>query len=230
MNYPSHDNAIGSRREPTAGRYRALSGGAVLSLGLGALSAVMIVAGKDGSGAFYLLLSVIPLAAIAAGWLALRRISSAPEERTGATIARMGIGLAAFFWIAGFTLLLMAESLEVPIGYRRVTYAELQPDKDVPGERIPQTAMDLKDKKVFLKGYIAPTRQLIRLKRFILCPTNGVCQFCIPNPKPTEMIRVKLAGDLTADYVNHLIGIGGRFHVDEKDPYAPYAMDVDYLK
>ena len=119
----------------------------------------------------------------------------------------------------------------MPIGYQRVGYEQLQPDRDVPGERIPQTALDLNDKKVFIKGYISPTRQLIRLKRFILCPTNGVCQFCIPNPTPTEMIRVTLTGDLTADYTTRLIGIGGRFHVDEKDPQGvPYAMDVDYLK
>ena len=218
----------GANRPPAA---TALAAGAVLSLGLGVLSAAIFIAGYDGSVAFFSILSLIPLAAIVAGWWALRLISRAPEERMGTTAARIGIGAAAFFWIAGFVMLLTAETREVPTGYQRVGYEDLQPDRNVPGEKIPQTALDLKDKKVFIKGYISPTRQLIRLKRFILCPTNGVCQFCIPNPTPTEMIRVTLVGDLVADYTNHLIGIGGRFHVDEKDPHGvPYAMDVDYLK
>ena len=47
MNSPLHQNAIGPRGEPPSGRYHALAAGAVLSLVLGALSAVIFVAESD---------------------------------------------------------------------------------------------------------------------------------------------------------------------------------------
>jgi hypothetical protein len=230
MNAPLYDNAIASRGEPAAARYREISPAAVLSVVLAALSAAVFLAGPY-VGAF-LLLSVIPLAAIAAGWWALRRISHAREEVMGVLAAQIGIGLAALLWIGGLVWLLTAGLREVPTGYQAVTYAQLQPNPDVPEEMVPQTALDLKDKRIYIKGYIVqPPRQWVQLKRFVLCPTNGTCQFCIPNPTATEMIRVTLDGDLRADYTTRLIGIGGRFHIDEKDPLGiPYSMDVDYLK
>ena len=120
----------------------------------------------------------------------------------------------------------------MPTGYEAISYETLQPDKDNPGE-LPGKAVQLAaDKKqVFIKGYMMPARQLSGLKHFILCPTNGVCPYCIPKPTPTEQIRVTLDGDLTAEYTTRLIGIGGLFGVDPKNPSGiPYAMDVNYLK
>jgi len=149
---------------------------------------------------------------------------------TGSVYARLGMVLAVVFWIGGYGWLLLAKVAEVPYGYRAVRYDQLQPDRNDPDQAIPQTALDLKDKRIFLKGYISDTRYKVRLKRFILCPTNGVCQFCIPNPTRTEMIRVTLSGDLATDYTTRLIGVGGRFHIDEKNVQVPYAMEVDYLK
>ena len=120
-----------------------------------------------------------------------------------------------------------------PRATSEVSYEQLQPDKSNPGETIPPAVLEMKDKdkQVFLKGYMMPTRQLTGLKRFTLCPTDHQCQFCNPDPSRTEMVRVTLEGDLTADYTTRLIGIGGRFQVDPKNPSGmPYAMSVDYLK
>ena len=219
-----HDPAIRAAGEKPATTYHALSALAVASLVLGVASATTFV---------HRSLAAIPVAAIISGVLALRRIRRAPQELTGSDMAAAGIGLAVFFWIAGYGWLLIDEWREVPPGYERITYEQLQPDKSNPGETIPPAVLDMKDKdkRVFLKGYMMPTRQLTGLKRFTLCPTNNQCQFCNPNPSRTEMVRVTLEGDLTADYTTHLIGIGGRFQVDPKNPSGvPYEMSVDYLK
>ena len=96
---------------------------------------------------------------------------------------------------------------------------------------VPPSAFDLDGKKVFIQGYMARGRQQVNLKRFRLCPVNGDCKFCTPNPKPAEILDVTLAGDLVTNYTNQLVRIGGRFHVDPLDPHGlPYSMECDYLR
>ncbi len=218
-----YDPAIDSRADRPVAGYHALSALAVGSLTLAVLS-VMVFVNRS--------LAVVPLTAIVLGVMALRRIVRTPQELTGSGLAWSGIALAAFFWIAGYGWLIIDEIREVPAGYQRVTYDELQPDPSSPDEPPPNVKeLAEKNQLVFLKGYMVPTRQQSGLKQFTLCPTNNQCPYCIPFPKRTEQIRVTLDGDLTADYTTRLIGIGGRFRIDANDPSGiPYAMDVDYLK
>jgi hypothetical protein len=205
-----------------AARYRAISWAAVASLGLGAGSLLVFLGW---------IFAVIPLAALVLGWRALRQIARTPEEFTGQALAWTGIGLAVAASMAGCAWLLLARFSEVPIGYQRVEYAELQPNANVPNEKVPPAAIDFDGKKVYVKGYMVPSRQQTRLTRFFLCPTNGDCTFCFPNPKPTEIILVNLTSDLVTDYTTRLIGLGGRFHVDPDSPSGlPYSMEADRLK
>jgi hypothetical protein len=112
-----------------------------------------------------------------------------------------------------------------------VSYETLQPDPAKPTEPIPQTAIDMQDRKVYIKGYMQPRRQQTGIKDFILCPTNGECPFCTPNPKRTEMIRVTLQGDLETTYTTHPISVAGRFRVDPDDPSGiPYGLDAEILR
>ena len=120
--------------------------------------------------------------------------------------------------IVGFAWLVFARVSEIPYGYQWVAYETLQPDPAKPTEPIPQTALDMQDRKVFIKGFMQPRRQQTGIKDFILCPTNGECPFCTPNPKRTEMIRVILQGDLETSYTTHPIGVAGRFRVDLDAP------------
>jgi hypothetical protein len=219
-----YDPAIAPRGDKPVAGYHALSALAVCSLALGALSVLAFVNRS---------LAVIPLTAIVLGLVALRRIRRAPQELTGAREALGGIALAAVFWIAGYGWLIIDEIREVPAGYEGISYETLQPDKDKPNEWIPQKAEEMAadKRRVFIQGYMMPTRQLIGLKHFTLCPTNGFCRYCNPAPTRTEMIRVTLEGDLTAEYTTRLIGIGGIFGLDVKNPSGvPYSMTVDYLK
>ena len=135
-------------------------------------------------------------------------------------------------WTFGYGWLIFAKTSEVPFGYHRITFDDdLQPDPAKPTEPVPQSALDLQDGKVFIQGFMQPRRQQMGIKEFILCPANGDCPFCIPNPKPTQMIRVILQGDMDTIYTTRLVSVAGRFRVDINDPNGiPYAIDANYLK
>jgi len=205
-----------------AGRYRAVHWAAVTSLVLGGLSALVWLSW---------LFLVLPLAAVLSGWLALRRIARGREEFTGSGLARAGIALAVVLGTSGGIRLLVVRAREVPPGYRQIEYLELQPDPRDPQQKIPESVVKLEGTKVFIKGFMIPGRQQVRLKRFLICPTNGECTFHPPNPRRTEIIKVQLTGDLLANYTRDPIALGGRLHVDPDDPRGlPYAMDADYLR
>jgi hypothetical protein len=207
---------------PPGSRYRAMNPLAVASTIVAVLSIVTTL---------HWLLFVVPLTGIALGWVALRQIRKAPEEWTGLRLAQVGLALSAAFWVFGWSWLLLAKTTEVPPGYTRVSYDDLQPDPSKPTELIPQTAVDLQDGKVFVQGYMQSRRQMTGIKEFILCPASGDCPFCIQSPKRTEMIRVILIGDKEAVYSKHLISIAGRFRIDLNDPSGvPYAIEADYMK
>ena len=222
MKIPVTEIQIAPTNDNRTARYRAVSQAAVVSVIAGGLSILLPLS-------WYFL--PLPLAGIYLGWRSLRRIQRTPEELTGTNFARTGLGLSLAFLILGGGWLMIVREREVPLGYQRVDYAALQPDPTVADQVVPPGAMDFDGKKVFIKGYMVPGRQQVRLHKFLLCPTNGVCTFHFPNPKPTEVIVVTLGSDLSADYTTQLVGLGGKFHVDPDDPQRkPYSMDADYLR
>jgi hypothetical protein len=209
---------------PPPGHYRAVHWAAVVSLVLGVLSA---------TAALSLLFLFLPLSAILLGWLARRRIARMPEEFTGDGLAWAGIALAVVLGLAGGGFRLWASGREIPPGYQPIDYVDLQDPKDP--QKTPENIMKLdfetSGTKVFIKGFMIPGGQQIRLKKFTVCPTNGECTFHPPNPRKTEIIKVQLMGDLMANYTQKPLALGGRLHVDPLDPRGlPYTMDVDYLR
>lgn len=222
MSLPVESNSVPA---PPTVHYRTLCPTAVVSVVLGALSIPVLVFW------FSWFWAVVPLVGMGLGWRAMRHIREAPLERTGLGLARFGIGLSAALWAVGYGWLVFARTSEIPFGYQRISYETLQPDPNVPTELIPQSALDMQDKRVFVKGYMRPGRQQTGIKEFVLCPSTGECPFCIPNPKRTEMIRVVLQGDLETVYTTHLIGVGGRFQVDPQDfSGIPYGLEANYLR
>jgi hypothetical protein len=206
---------------PPATRYRALNPLALTSVVLGVLSIVAWL---------HWALAVIPLAGIIVGWVAWKQIQKAPEEWIGKRLVQVGVGLSVALWLFGYGWLIFARRSEVPPGYDRITYTMLQPDPAKPTEPIPQTAIDMDDKKVYMQGYMQSRRTLTGIKEFILCPTNGDCPFCTPSPRPTEKVRVVLQGDLEATYTTHPIGVAGHFRINRNDIGGiPYELDADYL-
>jgi hypothetical protein len=218
---PATFDSISTSPLPPATRYRALNPLAVTSTVLGALSIVT---------ALHWGLAVVPLAGIIVGWIARRQIRRAPEEWIGARLVQVGIWLSVAMWLFGYGWLISARSSEVPYGYQRITYGMLQPDPLKPTEPIPQSAIDMDDRKVYMQGYMQSRRTLTGIKEFILCPTNADCPFCTPSPRPTEKVKVILEGDLEATYTTHPIGVAGRFRIDRNDTGGtPYELKADYL-
>lgn len=209
-------------------RYQAVHPLAVTSVVLGALS-ILTVFGS--TVAAWLCLAPIPLGGMALGWQALKQIRKAPDEWIGRRLAWSGAVMSLVLWITGTACVVLTPFSEVPYGYQWVSYEMLQPDPLKPTEPIPQTALDMQDRKVYIKGFMQPRRQQTGIKDFILCPSNGECPFCIPNPKRTEMIRVRLQGDLETTFTTHQVGVAGRFRVDMDDPSGiPYALDGEYVR
>lgn len=205
--------------------YQVLYPPAVISLVLGGLSILTFLS-------WYL--AVLPVAGILLGLQALREIKHAPLELTGKRLALAGLGLSVGLWIVGGTALVMIHTSEVPIGYTETSFPSLQPNRDA-GEILPAKAIDLNDKRVYLTGFMYPGRQSIRIKEFLLVPTQGHCKFCQTSIVPTEMVRVKFTGDVLADYSTNRVGVGGKLHVDQSPGFqegegCPYTLEADYFQ
>ncbi len=202
--------------------YRAVNLWAVASLILGALSF---------TAAFDRLFLFIPLAGALAGWKALRQLRRFRDVQTGEAFARAGIAASIAFGLAGSIVLYCLMS-DVPYGYKEITFEELQPN---PGESVSQAALEFQptmseDRRVFIRGYIYPGRRTRGIKEFMLVPTVSHCSFCSTQLRPTDLIRVKLGGDLAVDFRSTPVAVGGRFRVDQSAAQAPYAIEADHVQ
>jgi hypothetical protein len=213
-------------------RYRSLNVTAVLSVVFGVISILTV---------FGWVFWVIPMISIGLAVRALKRIQYASEEYTGEVFARAGIGLAIVFWLSGMYILHYIQTHSIPSGYKPITFDYLQPNPDKSSEIIPDRAFDLEpndkdpDKRIFIAGYIYPGRRTINIKEFIFVPTVAHCNFCTQQLKSTEMMNVKLTGDLTVDYTSRLMRIGGKMRIDRDqmlNPFGglPYQLEADYLQ
>ena len=213
--------------------YRTVNPFAVASLAMGILSFLTM---------FSWFLLVIPIAAIVLGWIALGQMTRRPGQYTGSKLAIAGIIAAVVLWACGIVYVVFVAGAEVPIGYTRVTFTQMQPNPNNKGEVVPRKILELQfdatsmdKKRVFIKGYIYPGRQTIGLKQFILVPSQSHCKFCSSQLKSTEMITVKLEGDLQINYRLQLVHVGGKLTVDKAEATkplggAPYIINADYIR
>lgn len=185
-------------------QYRAVSTAAVASLIIGLLS---IAAFLDWT---MLAIPVIGVALSSFAWLKVKRH---PLELTGLGMARTGLILSVVFFVTGLSYLSYIYATEVPEGYERISYAELQPDPDRAGEQVPASAMDLEGKKIFIKGFIYPGREKEGIRQFLLVRDQGDCCFG-GNPKITDRIQVTLVDPLRLNYQSRLHKVSGVFHVE----------------
>jgi len=205
-------------------RYRKLSVPAVLSVVCAVLSILTVL------GWMFLAIPLFGLYFAYRGW---RQILWAPEETTGLVLVRVGFVLSLVLFIAGGSYLLYDYRHSAPPGYEKISWEMLQPDRDKPNERVSAKAKELDGKRVFLRGYIYPTKKIIGIRRFTLVPTQGHCQFCSSQIRATEMLHVQTSGDLTVDYRNHMIGVGGLLRVQPVEGELAgvvYGLEADVVK
>jgi Domain of unknown function (DUF4190)/Protein of unknown function (DUF3299) len=207
--------------------YRALSTAAVASLILGLLSWLAIL---DW------MLIVVPVVGTALGAYALTSVRRHRDEVTGEKLARIGLILSVLFLVTGPAWLTYEYLTEVPGGYGRISYSDLQPDPEQAGQQVPPSALELEGKHVFIKGYLYPGREKDGIKQFLLVRDQGDCCFG-GNPKITDRIQVTLAGPLRVSYQTRLFKVGGKFHVAPMDQATGgakggvfYHLDADYVQ
>jgi len=218
----------------TARPYRALSALAIAGLVFAVASVLTAVDWH---------FAPVPLVAVVLSLLALRRIRRMPDELSGERMAWTGLGLAVGLWALGSTWLLVAEKASVPRGYLPVTFAELQPAPKETGQLIPPKGLELTGedphtgmpRKVFIRGYMYPGRRTSGIREFLLVPTIGHCAFCSSQLKSTEVIRVRLVGDLTATFTRSGMAVGGKLEVDPAQALnplggVPYQIEADYVR
>jgi hypothetical protein len=144
------------------------------------------------------------------GLITIRRY---PLEYTGRGLARAGL-------LGGITLFLIGSSVsaytyatEVPDGYERVGFWELQPDPDRPELPIGPKALDVAGKKIFIKGYMHPgVASGGKVSHFILVPDMGTCCFG-GQPKPTDMIEVVSPESERISYSTRRVKLAGTFQL-----------------
>jgi hypothetical protein len=210
-----------------ATRYRALCPLAVISLSLSVLSILTILA---DSVVAWTLISLIPIGGAIAGWRAMKQIAQSPTEWIGLRMAKIGLWLSVGLWLTCSFSAWWLYAGRVPAGYDRITFETIWGESSSPGRAIPQRVRDMQDKKVFIQGYMKPSRQLTGIKDFTLSPTSGECPFCASTTRG-EMIRVALPSDMTTDFTTHLIGVAGHFQIHEDDPSGiPFSIEADLLR
>jgi len=183
--------------------YRALSG---VALAAAALAAFAPLAFVDWW------LAVVPTLAIVLGTVALRDIRRRPQELAGRPLAIGAMLVAAGCLAGGLTRLSAIHAAELPPGFERLSYAELQPAEGESPDAVPAAALALDGRDVLLKGYMYPGSRPHGIVQFLLVRDQGDCCFG-GNPRITDRVNVQLADPRGIDFTPRLVKIAGRFRV-----------------
>ena len=200
------------------GDYRALSVAAVTSLALGFLSACALLT---------IYLAVVPIAGICFGLYAAAQINRRPSELTGRGVATTGIVLSAVLLVVSGSVAVYVYATEVPEGYERIFYSQLQPEEGKVGQKIPPLAETLDGEKVFIKGYVFPGKQRQGIKTFLLVRDKGDCCFG-GNPKLTDRIQVTLEDPERLAFDPYLHKVAGTFRLVKNSDKAVDASGEVY--
>lgn len=166
-----------------------------------------------------------------------RTVRRYPSEYTGARLALTGLVGGLLLLVAGSAAAAFTYNTEVPAGYARVGFWELQPDPDEPMLPISPKAFELSGKPIFIKGYMHPgVASMGKVNHFILVPDMGTCCFG-GQPKPTDMIEVYVPdGKPRVAYAPRRIKLTGTFLLDDHPTQSLglkgvwYHMEADLVK
>lgn len=179
-----------------------------------------------------LVLTIVGMLAAVVGWRATTQYA---DEFSGKPIAVVGFIANALLLIGGVIGHIYIYITEVPEGYQRVQFYELQQDPalpDMPTEK--SIAIDGTD--IFLKGYIHPSSGSGVLRQFIMVPDLGTCCFG-GQPRSSDMVEVTLTGGQTIKAGMTKIKLAGQFTVNRAPRVVTdfenavfYRMRVDMIR
>lgn len=223
----SADLQLSSSTQEVDFPYRAMSSTAIASLVFAVLAGLIGFFVWPG-----LLFAII---GISVGLMAISKINAYPEEFDGKQIAVAGLFLNVIVLVGGASMHSYIYLTEVPDGYSRVQFYELQQPENGPN-RPTEKAVQIHGESVFLKGYIHPSSGSGLLKNFILVPDLGTCCFG-GQPKSSDMIEVSLTGGQTTKAGFRQKKLAGTFKVNQApqqltdfDNRVFYRLKVDQIK
>jgi hypothetical protein len=210
---PSPDDLSGTDRfssvddiERFEDSYRAVSKAAVVAVALSILGLF---------GVWLKSLLVMALIGLFFSLAARRNIIRYPAELTGKGLARVGIFLSCLGFFGGLSWHVYDYMTEVPEGFMRVGFFQLQPDPRKSRNPIPSFAIDLNGVEIFTKGYVHPGVSTFGdVKSFVLVPDMKTCCFG-GQPKLTDMIEVTLEDPLRVQYSIKKRKLWGKFTLTE---------------
>src|SRR6476660_5553355 len=200
--------------------YRTLSRSAVIAFVLSFVSLLALL---------FAPLLVLPVVSMVLGLTALSTIRRYPQEYTGGRLALVATALSSIIFVAGAVLHAIDYATEVPEGYARISFSELQPDIKKQELFLPKKAIELNGQRVFIKGYIHPgVATMGKVDHFILVPDMGTCCFG-GQPKMTDMIEVKITDDASkVKYSTCRARLAGTFQLGEAQRETLGVRDVVY--
>ena len=208
--------------------YRALSSTAIAS--------IIFVALGGLAGYFFWPALGLSIIGLIAGWLSYRQIRRYPDEFEGLQMAIAGMTLNGLVILGCASMHTYIYVTEVPDGYTRLPFYELQQEASQSVDMPTQTAVEMNGKAVFLKGYIHPSSGSGVLKKFILVPDLGTCCFG-GQPKSSDMVEVTLLGGQVTEAGLTKKKLAGEFSVNNAprrvtdfDNNVFYRMKVDIIK
>lgn len=198
----------------------------IATLGVGSLVAAIV----SILGFFWTPFIVVALVGVVLGTLGLRKIARAPEEIGGFALTTTATALSVVLALSATAWRVYSFYTNAPPGYEIVEFDSMALTKD--GEVAPEIAA-LNGRKVYVEGYMYPTKRHAGISDFNLVRTLGHCQFCSPGTNPADMIAVSMERGREVNYrANKIVGIGGVFYVrdDFRPGELPYSMKADAFR
>jgi hypothetical protein len=208
-------------------QYRALSLSAIITLSLAILGLPALLFSQ---------LLALPALGTMVGLFSVVRLRRHREELTGERLAWTGLVISLVVLVGGAGYSSYVYATEVPPGYLRITYDQLQPDPAFPQFPIPPSALQLNGRRVFVKGYVHPGVDRRRgIRQFVMVPDMKTCCFG-GQPALTDMIEVTLRDPLRVDFSYTRRKLGGILKVAFRKKAVSgldgvyYQLDADYVK
>lgn len=166
------------------------------------------------------------------GILAQRKIMRAPEEISGGTMTAVAIALSAVLAVSATSWRVYSFYVSAPPGYQILPFDDMALTKD--GE-IAEEIRLLDGHKVYIEGYMYPTKQHAGIESFTLVRTLGHCQYCSPGTNPADMIAVKMERGQSVKYrANKAVSVGGVLTVDpnwrQSSGAIPYSIKANVFR
>ncbi|MGL4593948.1 MAG: hypothetical protein ACRCUY_04375 [Thermoguttaceae bacterium] len=212
--------------------YRSLTAESVGSLILGFLSILTFV---------HPIFAVFPIIGIVLGVVAIRKILGASEVLGGIGISSSGVALCFLVGVSGICYQYYISSFSVPLGYVEIDFAMLAADPTTGrispevlalATRTDERGQIIPGPRVFIEGFMFPTRNMTAIDNFMLVPSLQHGPFGAVKRRETEMIDVKLSGGETVDYRTSPIRVGGLLSIkdDYKPGEVPYQINADIVR